>query len=220
MKIALYGGSFNPPHVAHVLAAAYALSIGDVERVLVVPVLKHAFDKELVPFEDRARMCELALDWIPGVEVSRVEASLGAPSRTLRTLEHLAAEHPNWQFRLLIGSDVLSETHKWFAFEEVRRLAPPLVLGRVGFPSPEAPAALLPDVSSTRVRELCAARERNATCGDQRMRQRLTAVGRQAFAVVQDLDCILRRAKPPRAGHGTARLRTSPRFMHYAALGR
>jgi len=159
---AVFGGSFNPPHVAHVLAAAYAVSTADVDRVLCVPVLKHAFDKELEPFEHRAAMCNLALGWIPGVDVSRVEATLGAPSRTLRTLEHLGAEHPDWQFRLLIGSDVLTETHKWFAFDEVRRLAPPLVLARVGFPTAQAPVAVLPDVSSTRVRELLSKREVNS----------------------------------------------------------
>lgn len=154
MLVAFYGGSFNPPHVAHLLAAAYMRSVGGFDRVLVVPVFSHAFDKRLAPFEHRAHMCELALGWLPGVEVSRVEQSLETPSLTLRTLQHLQSEHPDWQLRLVIGSDVLFESHKWHAFDQIRRIAPPYVVGRVGFPHPDAPAAVLPDVSSTRIREL------------------------------------------------------------------
>ena len=46
-NVAIFGGSFNPPHVAHVLAAAYALSSAPIDQVLVVPVYQHPFAKEL-----------------------------------------------------------------------------------------------------------------------------------------------------------------------------
>jgi nicotinate-nucleotide adenylyltransferase len=162
MQVAFYGGSFNPPHVAHVLAAAYLRSVGAFERVLCVPVYSHAFDKQLVDYEHRVRMCELALDWLPGVEVSRVEEQLETPSLTLRTLRRLHAEHPDWELRLVIGSDVLFESHKWHAFDEIARLAPPFVVGRVRFPHPDAPPPVLPDVSSTRIRTLSAQDGANA----------------------------------------------------------
>ncbi len=152
-SVAIYGGSFDPPHVSHVLAAVYALKIGGFERVLVVPVFDHAFRKQLTPFQDRLRMCELAFAGIDGVEVSPVERDLVTPSLTLRTLEQLAALHPEWSMRLLVGSDVLGETAKWHAFERISQLAPPYVLARPGYPHPDACAALLPDVSSTRVRD-------------------------------------------------------------------
>jgi nicotinate-nucleotide adenylyltransferase len=156
MHVAFYGGSFNPPHVAHVFAVTYLLSCFDVDRVMVVPVFEHALEKSLAPFEDRARMCELAFGWIPGVEVSRVEALLEPPSYTLNTLEWLAHERPDDRFSLVVGSDVLFERHKWHAFDRIVELAPPIVLGRVGFEHPEAPVAVLPEVSSTRIRELVA----------------------------------------------------------------
>jgi len=75
---------------------------------------------------------------------------------TLRTLEHLAAQHPDWQMRLLVGSDVLGDTAKWHAFERITELAPPYVVARPGYAHPDSRAALLPDVSSTRIREALA----------------------------------------------------------------
>jgi nicotinate-nucleotide adenylyltransferase len=150
--VAVFGGSFNPPHVAHVLACTLVRSVEDVERVLVVPAYKHPFAKALAPFEDRATMCNLAMGWLPGVEVSRVEEELGGESRTLRTLERLAASNPNWKLRLIIGADILAEAPRWYGFDAIARLAPPIVLGRAGVDAPGAGPALLPEVSSTQVR--------------------------------------------------------------------
>ncbi len=152
MKVAVFGGSFNPPHVSHVLAALYVLSTQEIDRVLVVPAHKHPFGKPLAPFDDRMRMCELAMAPVPNVEVSRIEA--GLDGLTLHTLEAIHAAHPDWNLRLVIGADILHEAGKWFRFDEVRALAPLIVLGRVGVAHPEAPAAVLPEASSTRVREL------------------------------------------------------------------
>lgn len=171
-RVAVFGGSFNPPHVAHVLAVAYALSAAPIDDVLVVPVYQHPFSKELAPFEDRLAMCRLAVGWLPRVEVSAVEQELGGESLTLRTLEHLAAAHPGWAMRLLVGADVLADLPKWHRFERVAELAPPIVLGRGGFaplspgkgPGPrlEVTEVSLPQVSSTEVREALAARDLEA----------------------------------------------------------
>ncbi|WP_063796601.1 nicotinate (nicotinamide) nucleotide adenylyltransferase [Chondromyces crocatus] len=163
-RVAIFGGSFNPPHVSHVLAVTYALSVAPVDAVVVVPVFQHPFAKELVPYEDRLEMCRLALGWIPSVEVSTVERELGGESLTLRTLEHLAAVHPGWSMRLLVGADVLPDLPKWHRFDRIAELAPPLVLGRAGIGSEggaahglSAPEAVLPEVSSTEVRRALAA---------------------------------------------------------------
>ncbi|HZU84148.1 MAG TPA: nicotinate-nicotinamide nucleotide adenylyltransferase [Polyangiaceae bacterium] len=156
MNVAIFGGSFNPPHVAHVLACALVLSVEEVDLLLVVPTYRHPFAKALEPFDDRVVMCELAMAWMPRVEVSRVEERLGGESRTLRTLEHLAAAHPGWKLRLVIGADLLLEAPRWFGFEEIERLAPPIVLARGGVRVDGVGPALLPDISSTQVRETIA----------------------------------------------------------------
>lgn len=156
--VALFGGSFNPPHIGHVLAAAYVLSTGAVERVIAVPVFEHALRKRLEPFEHRVEMTRRAFSLLPGVEVSEIEAELGAPSRTLSTILALEAKHPEWSLRLMVGSDILTEIHQWHAFDEIERRAPPLVLARAGANAAGAPS-LLPDVSSTEVRALLARSE-------------------------------------------------------------
>jgi nicotinate-nucleotide adenylyltransferase len=156
MKVAIFGGSFNPPHVAHVLACALVLSLEDVDRLLVVPAYEHPFAKPLAPFDDRVAMCELAMAWMPKVQVSRVEEELGGESRTLRTLHHLAETHREWSLRLVLGADVLAEAPRWFGFEAIEKLAPPIVLARAGVDLPGMGPALLPDVSSTQVRSTIA----------------------------------------------------------------
>ena len=155
--VAVYGGSFNPPHLAHLLAVTVVLATHAVDEVLVVPTFQHPFGKDLATFDDRVRMCELALGWLPRVAVSRVEEALGGESRTLRTLEHLRAEHPEWSMRLVMGADLLVESPKWFGFERIAALAPPIVLGRAGVSHPDAPPPVLPEISSTEVRARCAA---------------------------------------------------------------
>ena len=153
-RVAVFGGSFNPPHVAHLLAAVYALASAPIDAVLVVPVFQHPFAKELAPYDDRLEMCRLALEWVPGVEVSTVERELGGESLTLRTLEHLAAQHPSWSLRLLVGADVLPDLPKWHRFDRIAEIAPPIILGRVGVSPAHAgvPEPVLPGVSSTEVR--------------------------------------------------------------------
>ncbi len=153
-RVAVFGGSFNPPHVAHVLVAVYVLSAIDVDEFLVVPCFIHPFNKPLAPFDDRYEMCRLAFGWLPRVSVSRVEEQLGGASRTLRTLEHLASDHPDWQMRLVVGTDILAEAPRWHGFDRIQQLAAPIVLGRSGSElDAGSTPQLFPDISSTHVRD-------------------------------------------------------------------
>src|SRR4051812_50118580 len=63
MEIALFGGSFDPPHVGHLLAAAYVLATEPVGELWLVPVNEHPFGKRLAaPFEHRAALCEAMIE--------------------------------------------------------------------------------------------------------------------------------------------------------------
>ena len=151
--VAIYGGSFDPPHVGHVLAVSYARSVGWADEVLIVPVFEHAFDKDLTPFEDRLQLCRFAFGHLSGVELCEIERELPRPSYTLRTILALKQQRPNDEFRLLMGADAFAEMPKWHRSAELLRLAPPLVLGRVGVLEPGAPPPVLPGISSSQVRD-------------------------------------------------------------------
>lgn len=156
LRRAVFGGSFDPVHVGHVLCVHYLLAIGAVDRVTVPVVFQHALDKRLTPFSHRLQMCRRAFAHEPRVEVSDLERGLPRPSFTLRTLQALRGVHPEDTFRLVVGTDVLSEVERWHRFDEVQKLAPLLVVGRRGHPTPSGPPEVLPEVSSTEIRRLFA----------------------------------------------------------------
>lgn len=161
--IGLLGGSFNPPHVGHALLALYVLETTELDELWLVPTWRHAFakDRDLIGFDDRVGMCEaMAGSLGPRVVVSRVEEDVararGGESRTLYTLEHLAAVRPEVRWRLVIGSDILGETATWLAWDEVCRRAPPIVVGRGDHPPPPGAVVApltMPAVSSTEIRQ-------------------------------------------------------------------
>ncbi|MCA9583651.1 MAG: nicotinate (nicotinamide) nucleotide adenylyltransferase, partial [Myxococcales bacterium] len=69
-RIAVFGGSFDPPHVSHALVASYVLGGGEVDELYIVPTWRHALDKSFkAPFEHRLRMCELAFAHLRRVSV-------------------------------------------------------------------------------------------------------------------------------------------------------
>ena len=153
-SVAILGGSFNPPHVAHLMAAYWTLATQDVREVWLLPSYRHPFGKELAPFEDRVRMCELAARGVRGVAVCTAERELADDplvGRTARTLEHLVAKHPDLDFALVVGADILPDTPKWHRWDRVQALARLVVVGREGFPPvPGAPS--FPAISSTEIR--------------------------------------------------------------------
>jgi nicotinate-nucleotide adenylyltransferase len=160
-RVALFGGSFNPPHVAHQLVALYVLETQPVDELWFVPTYAHPFGKHLVGYEHRIAMCELAAAALgPRARVSRAEAELAArpgfvASHTLDLVEKVAAE--GHAPRLVIGSDILGEAAKWHRWHDVIARAPLIIIDRGGHPpSGSAPDVTMPEVSATRVRELLA----------------------------------------------------------------
>src|SRR5690349_21013260 len=105
MRVGLYGGSFDPPHLGHQMAMLYALATARIEQLLMVPCFRHPFEKRLSDYEHRLAMCRLAAEpFGPRVEVSEVERRLGGESWTLRTVKALRAERPGDTLVLVIGA--------------------------------------------------------------------------------------------------------------------
>jgi len=149
--VAFFGGSFNPPHVAHQLVALYVLETVVVDELWLVPCCKHPFDKALAPYAHRLRMCELAAAALgPRVKVSDIERRLGGESHTLVTIKALRAEHPEHEFLLVVGADIEPELPLWYGADELLRSVPRIVIGRGGFSGGSELA--MPALSSTEVR--------------------------------------------------------------------
>lgn len=156
-RVALFGGSFNPPHIGHQMAMLYALATARVERLVMVPCFRHPFDKALIPFEHRLEMCRLAAaPFGPHVEVSDVERRLGGESRTLLTVRALMAEDPTLRLVLVIGSDLVGERERWYGWPELSRLVEFAIVPRDGHAGAGTGAVgaelAIPDVSSTGLR--------------------------------------------------------------------
>lgn len=160
MNIAIYGGSFNPPHLGHAMVAAAALWSGRAEQVWLVPAWSHAFAKTLAPFDQRIEACQALAETVDAdrVRVCPVERDLPTPSYTIQTLEHLAAMHPEARFSLLVGADTLVDTPQWKDWDRIEAGFSPIVIGRSGHPTPPN-SIVVPNISSTEVRRRMAAGE-------------------------------------------------------------
>lgn len=146
-KIGILGGSFNPPHLGHVGICRYVLDDRQVDAVWVIPCFEHPFEKELVAFEHRFKMCQLAFESFKDkVKVLDVEKKLGGKSYTLRTVEHLKKKFPDFEFFLLMGEDAAQEAKTWHQYEELKKALAWQIVPR-GVSSP------IPNVSATEIRE-------------------------------------------------------------------
>lgn len=177
--IALFGGAFDPPHIGHLLVSAYVIANEEVDQLWLMPAFRHAFEKEMSPFPHRLEMCLLlARLFRKGVTATSVESELEGKGYTIDTLRHLQTRYPSHRFRLVIGTDILGETEAWKDFDEIERLAPPIVIARAGFPHPRAAEKPeMPDVSSTEVRRRLRAGEEIAHLVPRTVRAYIQAAG-------------------------------------------
>lgn len=153
MEVALLGGSFNPPHVGHLLAAVYVHATLPVDQVWLVPTFRHPFGKPHEPFEHRVAMCRALGEHAgPWLQVSEAEAQVGGQGRTVELLDWLLPRHPGARFRFVIGSDILADLPQWKDWDRIQRLVQVTVLHRAGYPAPGALGPPLAMVSSTEIR--------------------------------------------------------------------
>ncbi len=158
--IGLFGGSFDPPHVGHVLAVHYVLLTAPVSRVFVVPCAEHPFGKKHVSFEHRLAMCRLAFANLgEAVEVLDIESGRSGPSYTIDTVRELTKLHPGARFELIVGTDIPRELPKWKDAEELRKIADFRVLPRLEDNTANAEeeqeiSFYLPRISSSTIRRM------------------------------------------------------------------
>ncbi|MDD4279261.1 nicotinate (nicotinamide) nucleotide adenylyltransferase [Candidatus Sumerlaeota bacterium] len=169
-SIGIFGGSFDPPHKAHIALAQQVLQHPNgVDYLFIIPAYTHAFGKVLTPYEQRFAMLMLAFSaevFSPYLRkrilISRIEQRLGGTSYTFETVEALKQQYPNAQFHLLLGSDTFRDIPLWHRADELLKIASPIVFPRDGFACKKVMKAnekwlhdvKLPAFSSTEIRAL------------------------------------------------------------------
>jgi nicotinate-nucleotide adenylyltransferase len=139
LRLALFGGAFDPVHNAHLRIAREAAREFSLDRVLFVPAANPPHKQIDAPYEDRYRMVELALAGEPRMTASRLEADT-AQSFSIDTIERLKPElAPGDRLFFLIGADAFAELATWKRWRDVARAVEFLVVSRPGH-SYEIPA--------------------------------------------------------------------------------
>lgn len=115
MRIGIYGGSFDPVHAGHLLAAETAREQARLDRVFFVPAAAspHKPGVALAPAADRLAMLTLATAGHDAFSVSSLELDRGGPSYTVDTLGELARAHPRDTLVLILGPDALASFATW-----------------------------------------------------------------------------------------------------------
>jgi nicotinate-nucleotide adenylyltransferase len=157
MRIGIFGGTFDPVHMGHLILAEQCRDQAGLDEVWFVPSAHppHKADKAVTRFEQRCEMLELATAGHPGFRVERVERDLPPPSYTAETLSELRRRHPDDHFFLLMGSDSVPDLPGWHDPRRVVEQAGLVVVPRPGvmlWTAERLATALGVDVSAVRLR--------------------------------------------------------------------
>jgi nicotinate-nucleotide adenylyltransferase len=143
LKIGLFGGSFDPVHLGHLLVAQAAREELDLARLFFIPAAQSPFkpDLEPIPAVERLRLLRLALAGRGWCEIDDQELRRGGTSYTIDTVRDYAGRFPGAQFFYLIGADHISKLAQWREADELARLAEFVAIPRPGqepvaFPAP------------------------------------------------------------------------------------
>ncbi len=136
MKVGIFGGSFNPPHIAHSIIAETIRSQFSLNEVLWVPTFSppHKLAHQLTPYKDRLEMVRAATASHSFFRVSDIEKTLAPPTYTIRMLGALRERYPVAEFFLILGSDSLVNFITWLQPEEIAKEVKLLVYPRMNYP--------------------------------------------------------------------------------------
>jgi nicotinate-nucleotide adenylyltransferase len=165
MKIGFMGGSFDPVHFGHLVAAQDAYERGGLDRLIFVPTAQAPLKPGFVqaPAEARLAMLRAALEGDARFEISDHEARKGGVSYTIETVRHMRAQFPGDELAWVIGADQVERLHLWREIGELVQQVEFIVLARPGWAAMDRKdipglrlrwcAGHLMELSSTEVRE-------------------------------------------------------------------
>jgi nicotinate-nucleotide adenylyltransferase len=148
LRIGVYGGTFDPVHLGHVLPVEETRARLGLDRVLYVPAYHppHKPASPSAPAHHRFAMLALALEPYPQLLLSDFEVARGGTTYTIETLRHLRAQREDAEILLVLGSDSLAQIESWRSFRELLEEFRLAVVGREGFTRESLAGTLPPDV--------------------------------------------------------------------------
>lgn len=163
-RIGVFGGTFDPPHVGHLVTAVdvrHALGLDVVLLVVANEPWQKLGTRPISPATDRLAMVRAAVDGVEGLEVCDLEVRRGGHSYTADTLAELAELHPGAELFLVVGADAAAGLPTWERVDEVRARCSVVVVDRPGSGAPSVPEGWVwthvevphLDVSSTELRD-------------------------------------------------------------------
>ncbi len=163
MRIGLFGGTFDPVHLGHLILAEQCRDQLQLEQVWFVPSAypPHKPGQRLTRFEQRCDMLELAIAGHPAFRVERIEKELPPPSYTAETLAALHRRLPGQEWFLLLGADGLADLPQWYQPQRIVAQAALAVVPRGGLPlatAAELAAALGVEAGQVRLYTVAAPR--------------------------------------------------------------
>ena len=137
MRIGVFGGTFDPVHVGHLILAEQCREQAGLERVLFIPAAQppHKAVQEITPFARRVEMLALAVAGNPAFIVDELEGQRAGSSYTVDTLEELRRRHPAAELLFMVGGDCLPDIASWREPGRIGELAELLVMSRPGWPA-------------------------------------------------------------------------------------
>ena len=149
----VFGGTFDPIHLAHLAVAEAARDAFGLRRVLFIPAAHppHKPGRDISPVEDRLAMVEAAVEGNPAFEVSRLEIERSGPSYTVDTLTALCEAAPGDRLALILSAESYSEFGSWHEPRRILDLAALVVAPRVGYADadPDLIARQFPEARAT-----------------------------------------------------------------------
>ena len=121
MKIGILGGTFNPPHVGHLILAQEVTDVLGLDKVFFIPTNISPHKKSEPNASSRFNMVELAVSGNSSFEVLDLELKRGGVSYTIDTIRQLKQENPNDEFYLIMGSDLANEFSSWKNCREIKK---------------------------------------------------------------------------------------------------
>lgn len=136
MKLALYGGSFDPPHAGHIAVVTKALEVLAVDKLVIVPAWRNPFKPSVIADGTlRYKWLREIFAPLPQVEISDFEISMGRSVYTIETVKHYLTQYD--EIYLIIGADNLEKLSGWHAFDELNTMVHWVVASRNDITVPE-----------------------------------------------------------------------------------